>query len=127
MLFYKGLYGKKTVQGVDLNNMLHGYGIPQVEEGDKEKLEWSITYGEVLFCPKKLANNTSHGFDGFTMNFSSPELCSGWAILITFCPSMRLWVNIFKRLLLCSQFCSKFIWSLLRLGERKIAKMVTVH
>ena len=26
-----------------------------------------------------------------------------------------------------SQFCSNFIWSLLRVGERKIAKMVTVH
>ena len=25
------------------------------------------------------------------------------------------------------QFCSNFIWSLLRLGERKIAKMVAVH
>ena len=26
-----------------------------------------------------------------------------------------------------SQFCSNFIWSLLRLGEQKIAKMVAVH
>ena len=28
---------------------------------------------------------------------------------------------------LLSQFCSNFIWSLLRVGERKIAKMVTVR
>ena len=28
---------------------------------------------------------------------------------------------------LLSQFCSNFIWSLLRVGERKIAKMVAVH
>ena len=26
-----------------------------------------------------------------------------------------------------SQFCSNFIWSLLRLGERKIAKIVAIH
>ena len=32
--------------------------------------------------------------------FSSPELCSGCAIVITFCPSsVRPSVNIFKRLL----------------------------
>ena len=48
MLFYKGLYAKKTVQGVDLNNMLHGYGKPQVEERDKERLEGPITYEELL-------------------------------------------------------------------------------
>ena len=53
MLFYKGLYAKKTVQGVDLNNMLHSNGIPQVEERDKERLEGPITYEELLFCLKK--------------------------------------------------------------------------
>ena len=39
-------------------------------------------------------------------------------------------VNIFKRLSSLkplSQFCPNFIWSLLRVGERKIAKMVVVH
>ena len=75
--------------------------------------------------------------------FSSPELCSGWAILITFRPSsirpsmhasvhlsVRPSVNIFKvtsPLKPLSQFCSNFIQSLLRLGEQKIAKMVAVH
>ena len=63
---------------------------------------------------------------------SSPELCSGWAIVITFRPSsvrpsVRRSVNIFKRLKPLSQFCSNFIWSLLRVGERKIAKMVAVR
>ena len=37
--------------------------------------------------------------------FSSPELCSGWAIVITFRPSsVRPSVNIFKRLLLWSRW-----------------------
>ena len=68
---------------------------------------------------------TRHGI------FSSPKLCSGWAVVITFCPpSVRASVRFFKRLLLWSHwasFCSNFIWSLLRLGERKTAKMVAVH
>ena len=44
-------------------------------------------------------------------------------------PSMHPSVNIFKRppLKPLSQFCSNFIWSLLRLGERKIAKMAMVR
>ena len=46
-----------------------------------------------------------------------PNVCA------SVCPS----VKIFKQLLLWSQFCSDFIWSLLRLGERMIAKIVAVH
>ena len=69
MLFYKGLHSKKTVQGVDLNNMLHGHGIPQVEERDKERLEGPITYDELLFGLKMSANNTSTGFHCFTYEF----------------------------------------------------------
>ena len=39
--------------------------------------------------------------------FSSPELCSGWAIVITFRPpSVRPSVNIFKRLLLWSRWAN---------------------
>ena len=36
MLFYKGLYIKKTVQGIDLSDKLHGYDIPKVEEINKK-------------------------------------------------------------------------------------------
>ena len=64
--------------------------------------------------------------------FSSPELCSGWAIVITFRPSVRPSVH---PLTFSDNFSSKaaepilpnFIWSLLRVGERKIAKMVAVR
>ena len=66
----------------------------------------------------------------FIYFFSSPELCSGWAIVITFCPSSMHPSEHFQTtspLKPPSQFCSDFIWSLLRLGERKIAKMVAVH
>ena len=60
--------------------------------------------------------------------FSSPELCSGWAFVITFRPSsIRLHFQTTSPLKLLSQFCSNFIWSLLRMGEWKIAKMVAVR
>ena len=42
-------------------------------------------------------------------------------------PSVRRSVNIFKRLLLWNHWANYFIWSLLRVGERKIAKMVAVR
>ena len=45
-------------------------------------------------------------------------------------PCVRPSVNIFQTtspLKPLSQFCSNFIWSLLRVGERKIAKMVVVR
>ena len=75
--------------------------------------------------------------------FSSSELCSGWAIVITFRPSslrasVRLCVrpsvhpsiNIFKRLLLWSRwtnFVQISYGASLGWGEQKIAKMVAVH
>ena len=59
--------------------------------------------------------------------FSSPELCSGWAIVITFRPCVRQNVQTTSPLKSLSQFCSNFIWSLLRVGERKIAKIVAVR
>ena len=62
---------------------------------------------------------------------SSPELCSGWAIVITFRLSVRASVRwhfqVTSPLKPLSQFCSNFIWSLLRVGERKIAKMAAVR
>ena len=41
------------------------------------------------------------------------------------CPSVRFQMT--SPLKPLSQFCSNFIWSLLRLGERKIAKIVVVR
>ena len=71
-------------------------------------------------------------FTGAYIIFSSPELCSGWAIVITFRPSsvrasVRQHFQTTSPLKPLSQFCSNFIWSLLRVGERKIAKMVAVR
>ena len=59
--------------------------------------------------------------------FSSPELCSGWAIMITFRPCVRqlTFSNDFSSKA-AEQFWSNFISSLLRVRERKIAKMVAV-
>ena len=62
--------------------------------------------------------------------YSSPELCSGWAVLITFRPSASPSVNIFKRLLLWScwvNFAQISYGASLDWGEWKIAKMVAVH
>ena len=42
----------------------------------------------------------------FTYSFSSPELCSGWAIVITFRSCVHPSVNIFKRLLLWSRWAN---------------------
>ena len=59
------------------------------------------------------------------MFFSSPALCSGWAIwsLLVCHPSVHPSINIFKRLLLWS--CGANF--ALRVGKWKIAKMVTVR
>ena len=70
----------------------------------------------------------------FVWIFSSPQLCSGWAIVITFRPSsvrasVRPSVNIFKRLLLWSRWAN---FAQISYGAslgwgRKIAKMVAVR
>ena len=49
----------------------------------------------------------SHRFNPLVVCvFSSPELCSRWAIVITFRPSVCPSINIFKRLLLWSRWAN---------------------
>ena len=60
--------------------------------------------------------------------FSSPEVCSGWSVVITFCVVfVSLNISNAYSLKPLSHFCLNFIWSLLWLGEWKIAKMVMVR
>ena len=56
----------------------------------------------ILMHLRSFANSRVSGYV-----FSSPELCSGWAVVITFRPlSVRLSVNIFKSLLFWSPWAN---------------------
>ena len=79
-------------------------------------------------------NNILHLFkiylpviQAFIAHLSSAQDELLWSLFVR--PSVRPSVNIFKRppLKPLSRFCSNFIWSLRRVGERKIAKMVAVR
>ena len=88
-----------------LNQLSSGY------EPTCETFEWAPVFWKIRHrCWKSLFFFFSrHSF------FSSPELCSGWAIVITFRPSsvhpsvrpsVRASVNIFKRLLLWNRWAN---------------------
>ena len=89
-------------------------------------ISWSIDFA--LYLEDCLMDGHQFFF------FSSPELCSGWAIVITFRASVRPYVrpsvNIFKRLPLWNRwanFSQISYGASLGWGELKIAKMVAVH
>ena len=68
-------------------------------------LPWRTKIKSVLNKLKVYKKISCSIFFFFWLFISSPELCSGWAIVITFRPSfVRPSVNIFKRLLLWSRW-----------------------
>ena len=72
--------------------------------------DFNITRQECFFCnflprlfkPSWYVKNHSRQRGGTFFFFNSPDLCSGWAIVITFPPS----INIFKWLLLWSRWAN---------------------
>ena len=75
-------------------------------------------------CPGSVADYL------FLADLSSAQDELLWSLFVrrpSVCASVRLHFQTTSPLKLLSQFCSNFIWSLLRVGEWKIAKMVAVR
>lgn len=67
--FYSNLYAYREVDQVDLENILQNENRLKLDENKRELLEGTITYKEILCCLKKMSNNKSPGYDGFTVEF----------------------------------------------------------
>ena len=67
--FYSNLYAYREVDQVDLENILQNENRLKLDENMRELLERTITYKETLCCLKRMSNNKSPGYDGFTVEF----------------------------------------------------------
>ena len=68
-LFYRNLYFYREVDQVNLGDILHNGNHKKLNDNMKESIEGNITYDEVLSSLKKMSNNKSPGYDGFTVEF----------------------------------------------------------
>ena len=68
-LFYRNLYSYREVYQVNLEDVLHNGNHKTLNDNMKESIEGNILYDEVLSSLKKMSNNKSPGYDGFTVEF----------------------------------------------------------
>ena len=68
-LFYRNLYSYREVDQVNLDDILHNGNHKKINDNMKESIEGNITYDEVLSSLKKMSNNKSPGYGGFTVEF----------------------------------------------------------
>ena len=84
-------------------------------------VRWRLTFlrqGQVCFPMHLYGKNLQK-------SSPKPSMPYGWIFAYIF--GNRRATKIAKIMVKCQCFCSNFMWSLLRVGERKIAKMVAVR
>ena len=67
--FYKTLYSHRLIKRVNLENLLSTFNIKKLSNNQKEQLEGTLTYQEILTSLKKMQNNKSPGHSGFSVEF----------------------------------------------------------
>lgn len=66
---YHNLYKIQDTEDISLPELLHDKDIPKLSFDEQSSIEGALTLSELLNSLKRMANNTSPGNDGFTVEF----------------------------------------------------------
>ena len=66
---YSNLYSAKKTEDINLSEKLRHYDVPKLSDNEQMAIEGPLTYTEMLNSLKRMANNSSPGNDGFTVEF----------------------------------------------------------